>query len=132
MNNTKNIIEHIMTSIKNGYNGNHDLFNDEIQVNITDARLLEIVSFQQSIIEDLTARLSRLEVFTGMVAPAPLPVDDSMSMHFVNGEVDYIEPGALIDNDMDEITVLATANAALPPSVGVWRIVAEERNVRQA
>lgn len=36
-------------------------------------------------------------------APAPLPVDDSMSMHFVNGEVDYIEPGALIDNDMDEL-----------------------------
>jgi len=34
--------------------------------------------------------------------PAPLPVDDSMSMHFINGEVDYIEPGALIDNDMDE------------------------------
>ena len=26
--------------------------------------------------------------------PAPLPVNDSMSMHFVNGEVDYIEPGA--------------------------------------
>ena len=38
-----------------------------------------------------------------MTAPAPLPVDDSMSMHFVNGEVDYIEPGALIDNDMDEL-----------------------------
>ena len=105
MNNTQRtaIIANIMESIQNQYNGEHDLFNDEIQVNVTDLRLLNIVSFQQAIIEDLTARLARLEVFTGMVAPAPLPVDDSMSMHFVNGEVDYIEPGALIDNDMDEL-----------------------------
>jgi len=52
---------------------------------------------------EIETRLARLEVFTGMAAPAPLPVDDSMSMHFVNGEVDYIEPGALIDNDTDEL-----------------------------
>ncbi len=96
-------IESNIIRLENHYDGDCDLFDDKIQMNYIDYDLLDIIRKQNAVIVDLEARLSRMEVFTGMVAPAPLPIDDSMSMHFVNGEVDYIEPGALIDNDMDEL-----------------------------
>ena len=98
-------IQEQIEKIKNSYNAEHDMFPGGAQVNVTDMRLLEII-------EALEARLSKLEVFTGMTAPAPLPATRTIRaafefeledgwLHFANGEVDEIG-GAATGMDEDE------------------------------
>lgn len=60
-----NIREQI-EKIMNSYDPECDRHPDGVQVNVTDMRMLEMI-------ENLAYRLARLEIFTGMVAPEPLP-----------------------------------------------------------
>lgn len=104
-----NIREQI-EKIMNSYDPECDRHPDGVHVNVTDMRMLEMI-------ENLAYRLARLEIFTGMIGPEPLPetkpaawLDDyetvtglldgdapteahAETAHFINGEVDYASGG---------------------------------------
>lgn len=65
-------IESLIIQLENEYNGDHNLFDDKIQMNHIDYELLKVIRKQALVIQDLEARLAKLEIFTGMVAPEPL------------------------------------------------------------
>ncbi len=58
----------------------------------------------EQIVEELAARLSRLEVFTGMVAPAPLPIDDSAPAVTFAAEDSKFELAGWDEPTADEVT----------------------------
>ena len=61
----------------------------------------------------------------------PVVLDDKLEIVFVELASESEDEAVKDANDWIDQQE-PHANAALPPSVGVWRIVAEERNVRQA
>ena len=83
-------IEPEIELLYNMYDPEGDRFPGDVQMNYIDYRLLEIIRLQHEQVKDLQSRLARLEVLTGMVAPAPLPVDDTApAVTFAAGCVDY-------------------------------------------
>lgn len=92
----------ILERLQREYNPDNDLFSGNTQMNWVDSDLLYLIEKQQAQIKDLAARLAKLEVFTGMVAPEPLPetkpagdapTERAETAYFVDGEVDYASGG---------------------------------------